>query len=114
MISRTSGVFIFRSNRIWGSFFSGRIEIPLPREYDDPLGLFIQPIPINQRILLLDTKVTRSHVTDGVFKLGARFLDTFSSQTLLNKDRQCCESWKAAELGVRAVCVVGDTTDEDR
>jgi len=38
----------------------------------------------------------------------------FSSQTLLNKDRQCCESWRDAELGVRAVCAVGDTTDEDR
>jgi len=38
----------------------------------------------------------------------------FSSQTLLNKDRQSCESWRDAELGVRAVCAVGDTTDEDR
>jgi len=26
----------------------------------------------------------------------------------------CCESWRNAELGVRAVCAVGDTTDEDR
>jgi len=38
----------------------------------------------------------------------------FSGQTLLSKDRQCCESWRDAELGVRAVCAVGDTTDEDR
>jgi len=57
--------------------------------------------------------MTRSHVTAAVFKQGARFLDT-SSQTLLNKDWQCCESWRDAELGVRAVCAVGDTTDEDR
>jgi len=28
----------------------------------------------------------------------------FSSQMLLNKDRQCCESWRDAELGVCAVC----------
>jgi len=33
---------------------------------------------------------------------------------LLNKDRQCCESGRNAELGVRAVCAAGDTTDEDR
>jgi len=39
---------------------------------------------------------------------------TLSSQTLLSKDRQCCESWRDAELGVRAVCAVGATTDEDR
>jgi len=52
-------------------------------------------------------------VTAAVFKLGARFLNTLS-QTLLNKDRQCCESWRHAELRVRAVCAVGDTTDEDR
>jgi len=37
----------------------------------------------------------------------------FSSQTLLNKDRQCCESWKNAKLGVCAVYAVGDTTDEE-
>jgi len=39
---------------------------------------------------------------------------TLSGQTLLNKDRQCCESWRDAELGVYAVCAVSDTTDEDR
>jgi len=33
---------------------------------------------------------------------------------MLNKDRQCCESWRDAELGVCAVCAVGATTDEDR
>jgi len=33
----------------------------------------------------------------------------FSSQTLLNKDRQCCESWRNTELGVPAVCAVGVT-----
>jgi len=49
-----------------------------------------------------------------VFKLGARFFLHFSSQTLLNKDRQCCKSWRNAELGVRADYAVGDTTDEDR
>jgi len=38
----------------------------------------------------------------------------FSSLTLLNKDRQCCESWRDVELGVRAVCAVGNTTEEDR
>jgi len=38
----------------------------------------------------------------------------FSSQTLLNKDRQCCEFWRNAKLGVRVVCVVGDTTDDGR
>jgi len=43
-----------------------------------------------------------------------RDFSTLSSQTLLNKDRQCCESWRDAELGVRAVCAVGATTDEDR
>jgi len=35
----------------------------------------------------------------------------FLSQTLLNKDRQCCESWRDAELGVHAVCAVGDIHD---
>jgi len=39
---------------------------------------------------------------------------TLSSQTLLNKDRQCCESWRDVELGARDVCAVVDTTDEDR
>jgi len=39
---------------------------------------------------------------------------TLSSQTLLNRDRQCYESWRDAELKVRAVCAVSDTTDEDR
>jgi len=38
----------------------------------------------------------------------------FSSQMLLNEGRQCCESWRDVELGVRAVCAMGDTTDEDR
>jgi len=38
----------------------------------------------------------------------------FSSQTLLNEDRQFCESWREEELAVHAVCAVGDTTDEDR
>jgi len=28
----------------------------------------------------------------------------FSTETLLNTDRQCCESWTDAELGVRSVC----------
>jgi len=45
--------------------------------------------------------------------LGSDF-STLSSQTLLSKDRQFCESWRDAELGVVAVCAVGDTTDEDR
>jgi len=30
----------------------------------------------------------------------------FSSQTLLNKDRQCCELWREVELGVHAVWAV--------
>jgi len=34
------------------------------------------------------------------------------SGSLLNQ--QCSQSWRDAELGVPAVCVVGDTTDEDR
>jgi len=38
----------------------------------------------------------------------------FSSQTLLIKDRQCCDSWKDAEFGVSAVCAEGDMTDKDR
>jgi len=38
---------------------------------------------------------------------------TLSSQMLLNKDRQCWESWRDAELGVLVVCGVGDTTGED-
>jgi len=50
-------------------------------------------------------------MTAAVFKLGLDF-STHSSQTL-NKDRQGCESWRDAELGVREVCAVGDTTDED-
>jgi len=57
--------------------------------------------------------MTRSHVTTAVFKLGTCF-STLSSQTLLNKDRRYCEYWRNAELGVREVCAVGDTTDEDR
>jgi len=47
------------------------------------------------------------------FNLGRGFA-TLSRQILLNKDRQCCESWRDAELGVCAVCAVVDTTDEDR
>jgi len=46
------------------------------------------------------------------FKLGHGFT-TPSSQTLLRENRQCCESWRDAELGDRAVCAVGDTTGED-
>jgi len=41
------------------------------------------------------------------FKLGRGFM-TLSHQTLLNEGRQCCESWRDAELRVRAVCAVGD------
>jgi len=54
--------------------------------------------------------MTKCHVTTAVFKISRHF----SSQTLLNKDRQCYESWKDAELGARAVCAEGDRTDEDR
>jgi len=53
-------------------------------------------------------------VTAAVFKLGGGGFSTLSSQTLLNKDGQCCESWRDAELGVRVVYAVSDTTDEDR
>jgi len=55
-------------------------------------------------------------VTADVFKLGGAISrqSTLSSHTLLNKDRQCCESWRDAELGVRAVCALGHTTDKDR
>jgi len=38
----------------------------------------------------------------------------FSRQMSLNEDRQCCESWRDAELRVSAVCAVGDTTDKHR
>jgi len=41
------------------------------------------------------------------FKLGRGFT-TLSRQTLLSEDRQCCESWRDAEHGVRAVCAVRD------
>jgi len=41
------------------------------------------------------------------FKLRHSFA-TLSSQTLLSEDRQCCESWRDAELGARAVCAVRD------
>jgi len=51
-------------------------------------------------------------VTAAVFKLG-RGSVTLSRQIMLNKDRQCCDSWRDAKLGVRAVCAVSDTTDED-
>jgi len=57
--------------------------------------------------------MTRSHVTAAVW--GCDFNFSFSTpfnQTLLNKDRQCCESWRDAELGVRAVCAVDGTKDE--
>jgi len=41
------------------------------------------------------------------FKLRRGFT-TLSRQTLLSEDRQCCESWRDAELGVGAVCGVRD------
>jgi len=46
-------------------------------------------------------------VTAAGFQTQARFA-TLSRQTLLSEDRQCCESWRDAELGVRAVCTVRD------
>jgi len=55
--------------------------------------------------------MTRSHVTAAVFQTRARFCDTFTSD--LSEDRQCCESWRDAELGVCAVCAVDDTTGKD-
>jgi len=58
------------------------------------------------------TGMTRRHVTAAVFKLGRDFT-TLSNQTLLNKDRQCCECWRRRARS-RAVGAVGDTTDEDR
>jgi len=33
---------------------------------------------------------------------------SLSRQTSLSEDRQCCESWRDAELGVCAVCAVRD------
>jgi len=51
--------------------------------------------------------MTRSHVTAAVFRTRAWFY-TLSRQTLLTEDRQCCESWRDAKLGVRTVCAVGD------
>jgi len=45
---------------------------------------------------------------------GGTISRRFSSPTLLNKDRQCCESWREVELGVHAVYAVGETTDENR
>jgi len=49
-----------------------------------------------------------------LFSNWGRDFSTLSSQTLLNKDRQCCESWRNAEFWVCAACAVGATTDEDR
>jgi len=43
-----------------------------------------------------------------------RDFSTLSSQTLLKKRSTVLWSWRDAELGVRSVCAVGDTTDEDR
>jgi len=53
-----------------------------------------------------------SHMAAAVFKPWHDFTSVWSRT--LNKDRQCCESWRDAEFGFRAVCAVGDTTDEDR
>jgi len=53
-------------------------------------------------------RMTRSHMTATVFKLGARLLDTSQSHMLLNKDQQCCESWRDIKLRVCARCAVGD------
>jgi len=39
------------------------------------------------------------------FKLGRGFT-TLLRQILLSEDRQCCESWRGAKLGVCAVCAV--------
>jgi len=58
-------------------------------------------------------RMRKNHATSATFELKGIFRH-FSSQTLLNKNRQCCEFWRDAELRVRAVCAVGDTTDEDR
>jgi len=44
------------------------------------------------------------------FKLRRGFA-SFSRQTLLSEHRQCCESWRDAEFGVRAVCAVMDRLD---
>jgi len=41
---------------------------------------------------------------------GGTISHTFR-QTLMAKDRQCCESWRNDKLGVHAVCAVGDMTD---
>jgi len=51
-------------------------------------------------------------VTAAVFQTWAGFV-TLLLQSLFNKDRQCCESWRDAELRVHAVCAVGDKTDKD-
>jgi len=54
-----------------------------------------QPTQFSDRVDLVSPvcyRMTKSHVIAAVFKLGARDFSTLSSQTLLNKDRQCCES----------------------
>jgi len=56
----------------------------------------------------------RSHVTASVFKLGARFLDTFHVRRCWIKIDRALNLEREAELGVHTVSAVGDTTDEDR
>jgi len=51
--------------------------------------------------------MTRSHVIDLLFG-NDRANYSLSRQTLLSEDRQCCESWRDAELGVGALCAVRD------
>jgi len=94
---RTSHSLYLCTHRLRAAAVSPWLAAPPPTQFSGCVDLFS---PVCYRI-------TRSHVTTAVFKLRA-------SQMLLNKNRQCCESWRDAELGVRTVCAVDHTTDEDR
>jgi len=64
--------------------------------------------PVSGRVDLVSPvcyHMTRSHMTAAVFTIGRD--STISSQTLLNKDQQFCESWRDAELEVSACVCCG-------
>jgi len=102
-------ICIHTSRCLYSCTHSLHIAPALMQPAADPLTKFSGRVDLVSPVCYC---MTRSHVTAAVFKIRHDFA-TLSSQTLLNKNRQCCESWRDAELGVHAVCAGSDTTDED-
>jgi len=69
--------------------------------------------PVFQPCSPICYRMTRSHVTASVFKLRARFYDTFQVRCCWIKIDSAVNLKRDAKLRVRAVCAVGDTTAKD-